>query len=177
MTYPQTGGFTVGKQLNNGYAGNVSRSGVSIITNRAVQSTDTAAIPFGSPVVLNSNNTYSLLGATGTFAEFAGVAIREVQQATTYFPASGGSYQPGQPCDVIELGSVTVVCQLGTPTAGGAVYIRTALNSSYPNAVVGGFEAQADGTNSFLVTNAKWTTGYVDANSIAELTLITRNQP
>lgn len=251
----QSGGFAIGKQLGNGYPGNVSRSGGpgELVTNRAVQATDTAPIPFGGPVVLNPNNTYSLLGSTITtlatalvsgtaytalavaaltgpvlagssiiigangqtvtasatvqvgatsisvasftanaayaigtnvqstnvFSQFAGVAIREVQQATSYFPATGGAYQPGMPCDVLQYGTVTVTCNYGTPTAGGPVYIRTVLNANVPNGAVGGFEAQADPTNaaySFQVTNAEWTTGNLDANNNGEITILTRNR-
>jgi hypothetical protein len=41
-------------------------------------------------------------------------------------------------------------------------------NASYPTAVVGGFEASSDSTNSVALTNAKWK-GAADANGIAEL--------
>lgn len=252
----QSGGFAVGKTLNNGYPGNVSRSGGpgELITNRAVQSTDTASIPFGAPVVLNPNNTYSALGSTITslsvalasgtvytslsvaaltgpvlagssiiigangqtviasatvqvgataipvtsftanaayaigtqvqstnvFSQFAGVAIREVQQATNYFPATGGAYQPAMPCDILQYGTVTVTCNYGTPLAGGPVYIRTVLNTAnVPNGVVGGFEAAPDPTNaaySFQATNAEWTTGNLDAHNNGEITLLVRNR-
>lgn len=66
MAYSPAGGFAVGKTLNLGYPGNVSRSADAIITNRAVQATDTLAIPFGAAAVLNPNNTYSVLGSTST---------------------------------------------------------------------------------------------------------------
>jgi hypothetical protein len=254
MSYTPQGGFVIGKQLNNGYPGNVSRSMDTIITNRPVQSTDASGIPFGGAVVLNPDNTYSLVGnstttlttalvsgtsyttlavvaltapvdvgdavvlgaggqtvtasaaaavgattisvvsfsanaayAVGTgvvasrvFSQFAGVAVREVQQATTYFPATGGIYLPGMPCDVLERGSVTVGCNYGVPSAGSAVYVRTVLNTAnVPNGVVGGFEAAPDPTQtsySFVVPSAQWTTGYVDANGVAELTMVARNK-
>ncbi|WP_304459790.1 structural cement protein Gp24 [Alicyclobacillus sendaiensis] len=172
-------GSVIGKTLNLGYPGNVSRSEDAVIVNRPVRPTDTNPIPFGAPVVLNADNTYSLFGASNTAADFAGVAIREVKQATSYLGAPYGitQYNPGDPCDVIERGSVTVTCQLGTPTAGGAVYIRVAANASYPNAVVGGFEAQADGTNNILIPNVVWKTGKIDGNNTAEITILNRNKP
>jgi hypothetical protein len=141
-----------------------------------VKSTDTDSINFGSPAILNSDNTYSNFGATGTAATFAGVAVREVKQTTDYLSADG-SYDPGQPCDVIERGSVTVVCNVGNPTAGGPVYVRIAANAGIPTGVVGGFEAAADGTNTVQITNAKWKTGKKDANNVTELTILTRNNP
>lgn len=245
-------GSTIGKRLNFGYPGNVSRSADAIITNRPVKSTDLNNISFGDAAALNSDNTYSKMTATsatlGTaltsssnytsltvsalpaamlagasvllvsgantqtttltadaasgattltvasftanFAyptstsvivyngadQFAGVAVREVKQSTDYFSAQG-EYSPGQPCDVLERGSSTVTCQLGTPTAGGAVYVRIALNGTYPNAVIGGFEAAADSTNTIQITNAKWKTGELDANNVAELTITQRLNP
>jgi hypothetical protein len=50
--------------------------------------------------------------------------------------------------------------------------MRVAANASYPNAVVGGFEAAADSTNSVKLTNVKWK-GAADANGVAELRILT----
>lgn len=167
-------GYAIGKSLNLGYPGNISRSADAVISNRIVRSSDTANINFGDPVVLNADNTVSAFGATGTAATFLGIAVREVKQNTDYF-ASQGYYEPGQPCDVAERGTLTVTCNVGTPTAGGAVYVRIATNASIPNGVVGGFEAGADGANTIQLTNAKWKTGKIDANKVAEVTILTRN--
>lgn len=169
-------GSAVGKALNFGYAGNISRSHDAVISNRIVKPTDTDPISFGDPVVLNADNTYSRFGAAGTAAAFAGIAVREVKQTTDYFSAAG-SYQPGQPCDVASRGTLTVICRVGTPTAGGDVYVRIAENAAIPTGVIGGFEAAADGTNTIKLTGAKWTTGQLDANRIAEVTLTDRNNP
>ena len=259
MTKPPAGGKTLGL----GFPGNVSRSKDAIIHQRPVQSTDSNAISFGSPVALNPDNSVSLwgvadstyttlttaltsgnaytslavaalpdavpsgasvvltsgantqtytlsaaaavgattlsvtsltanfaypvgttvavgVGSNNTIAQLVGIAVREVKQAVDYFPASGSQltqYLPGQPCDVLERGSCTVYCQLGTPYAGGPVYLRTSTNASYPNAVVGGWEAQSDSGHNLLVPQAMWTTGNLDSSSMAELTLLTRNLP
>jgi hypothetical protein len=74
---------------------------------------------------------------------------------------------------MLERGGVTVNVRVGTPTIGGAVYIRTVANASFPDGVVGGFEAAADGSNTVLLTNAKWAT-LKDANGVAELSILTR---
>lgn len=175
-------GSVIGKELNLGYAGTVSRSIDSIITPRVVKSKINNGIEtepniaFGEPVALNSDNTYSRFGATGTAATFAGIAIREVKQATDYY-AANGAYLPGEICDVIERGSVTVVCNAGTPTAGGKVYVRIAANASVPNGVIGQFEAAADGANTIEIPNARWKTGKLDSNKVAELTIINRVNP
>lgn len=169
-------GNVIGKAMNLGFAGNISRSSDAIISNRLVKSSDSASVNFGDPVVLNSDNTFSKFGAAGTAAAFAGIAVREIKQAADYYnqiPA----YAPGQPCDVAERGNITVVCNVGTPTAGGDVYVRVTANGAIPAGVVGGFEAAADSTNTIKLTNVKWKTGKIDANKVAEVTIIVRNNP
>jgi hypothetical protein len=169
-------GTAIGLSLNLGYAGSISRDQDNIVTPRIVKS-DSADILFGEPVVLNSDNTYSRFGATGTAATFAGIAIREVKQATDYY-AAAGSYKANEVCDVLTRGSITVKCNAGAPTAGGKVYVRIVANSTAaPNGVIGQFEAAADGTNTVEITNARWKTGKVDANGIAELTILNRVNP
>ena len=169
-------GAAIGISMNYGYPGSFARNGDCIIMNRFVKSTDAAGPSFGDPVILNTDNTYSVFGAAGTMAAFAGVAVREVRQASAY-AAIDGQYDPGQPCDVIERGSVSVVCRVGTPTAGGAVYVRTAVNAAIPAGVVNGFETAADGGNTIQLTNCRWATGLKDANNVTELTIIGRNNP
>ena len=171
-------GSTVGLSLNYGFAGNVSRSGmVPEIEVHPVKSTS-AAIPFGSAVILNTDNTVSLADATLTNSNFGGIAVAEVKQLTTYPTSTGstaGQYNASQPADILKRGIACVKVGRGTPAAGGAVYIRTVLNGSYPNSLIGDFEAASDSTNSVQVTNLVWATGKVDANGIAELKLKSQN--
>jgi hypothetical protein len=146
-----------------GYPGSFARGGDCLIMSRPVKSTDSAGPAFGDPVILNSDNTFSKFGAAGTLAAFAGVAVREVKQATSYLPSpTTGGYLPGQPCDVLERGDVSVVCNVGTPTAGGAVYVRTVANAGIPAGVVGGFEAAADGGNTIQWSKRSWSAGGCD---------------
>lgn len=183
-------GTVIGKTLNLGYAGKISRNPGNLISARAVKSILNGSgvetlqtIGFGDPVVLNTDNTYSRFGDSGTgvsaatAANFAGVAVAEVKQMTTYATNAAGSYLPNQACDVIQIGSVTVVCSEGTPAAGGAVYIVTVAGTTSP---VGAYVATATpagaGATAVQITNAQWTTGKVDANGIAEITLLTRNK-
>jgi hypothetical protein len=167
-------GTAVGKVMNLGYPGNISRGVDAIVENHFLRSTDVANINFGDPVVLNSDNTVSAFGSAGTAATFLGIAVREVKQNTDYFNAQG-YYQPGQPTDVAVRGSLTIKVNVGTPTANGNVYVRITANGAIPNGVVGGFEATADGTNTVLLSNVKFKTGKIDANKVAEVTIITRN--
>lgn len=170
-----SGGTAIGLSLNLGYAGTISRDVDNIVTPRIVKS-DSADIAFGEPVILNTDNTYSRFGATGTATTFAGIAVREVKQATDYY-AAAGTYKANEVCDVLSKGSITVKCNAGTPTAGGKVYVRITANASVPTGVVGQFEAAADSTNTIEITNARWKTGKVDANGIAELTILNRVNP
>lgn len=165
-------GQSIGKTFNYGYPGSFSRNGDCVIANRVLKSTDTDNINFGGPVVLNSDNTVSALLASGTAAAFAGVAVREVKQADQYSAQTALAYKPGQPVDYITRGSVMVTVNAGTPTAGGSVYIRVAAAAA--GKPIGGFEAAADSTNTILLTNAEFTTGYKDTNNIAEITLLNR---
>ena len=165
-------GKVIGIAMNYGYEGTVTRTADTIIQVR----TATHDIKFGEAVVLTTTNTYDNVGAATTAAQFAGIAVREVVQANTYDPQSNSDYLAGKPCDVLVRGQVSVKCQRGTPTAGGAVYLRVATNASYPTCVVGGLEASSDTTNTVQLTNCEWTTGMIDANLSTEMTIKTRNR-
>lgn len=165
-------GRTIGISMNVGYPGTQSRSADAIIQNRIAAGT----IAFGQAVALKGDTNQWRLVATGdTAAVVAGVAVREVVQANTFDPQSNPDYVANAPCDVMTRGNCIVKCQRGTPVAGSAVYVRITANASqYPDAVVGGFEAEADGNNTIQVTNIEWTTGVIDSNKSAEITIKTR---
>lgn len=182
-------GTVIQQSLNLGYAGKVSRNPSNKINSRAVKSIlngsgveTQPAIPFGACVVTNADNTYSLFGATGTgvsaatVANFGGIAVSEVKQAMTYgFGANVGSgqFEPNTACDVLQVGSATVFCTEGTPTANGLVYIVTVEGTTSP---VGSLVATAtpEGGTAVQLTNARWTTGKKDASGIAEIVLLTQ---
>jgi hypothetical protein len=182
-------GTAIGKSLNLGYAGKVSRNPFNKITSRMVKSildgngADTQyPIPFGAAVVVNTDNTVSLFGESGsgvstaTMANFGGIAVAEVKQALTYGYGSNnsaGQFEPNTPCDVLQIGTTTIVCSSGTPTANGKVYIVTVAGSSL---AVGNFTAESaptDGATSIEVTNARFITGKKDsATGITEVVLL-----
>jgi hypothetical protein len=165
-------GQVIGIQFTNGYAGQISRMGDSVVRSHPVKS-DSANINFGDPFILNTDGTVTKFGATNTAVQFAGVASRRVKSASTYPNQSLNYYAPYDVLDGIERGGVCVVCNVGTPTVGGKVYIRVTANAEIPAGVVGGFEAAADSTNTIEITNAKWG-GAKDANGVAELIILTR---
>jgi hypothetical protein len=168
-------GSSIGITMNIGYPGSFARNADCIILNRGVLATDLVNVAFGDPVVLNSDNTVSKFGASNTAAQFAGVAIREVKQAQDYYTPAG-YYKPGTQADILTRGGICVQVQNGTPTAaGGAVYLRTVAGSLATP--VGGFEAAAasDGGTTILLNNVVFATGNIDANNIAEITILTRH--
>lgn len=164
-------GSTVGITLGLGFAGTVGRTPDILIKNKPVAS-DSDAIPFGKGVILKTDNTVTAVDSTLTAANFAGVAIAEVKQNNTYNASNGtgaGEYAPDSPCDYLSRGTIIVKVGRGTPTAGGAVYLRKATSTALPNAEVGDFEAASDGSNSVQLTNCCWETGVMDANNNCEL--------
>lgn len=163
-------GRTIGIMMNVGYAGTQSRTADAIIQNRIAEGT----IAFGQAVALTDTNKWRLVKTGDTAAVVAGIAVREVVQANTFDPQSNPDYVANVPCDVMVRGNCTVKCQRGTPASGTAVYVRITANNTYPNAVVGGFEAEADDANTIQVTNIEWTTGVMDANGNVEVTIKTR---
>lgn len=163
-------GKTIGIMMNAGYAGTQSRTADAIIQNRIAD----GAIAFGQAVVLTADNKWKLVGTGTTAAQVAGIAVREVVQANTFNPQSNPDYLDATPCDVMVRGNCTVKCQRGTPASGSAVYVRITKNDTHPDAVVGGFEATADGANTIQVDNIEWTTGVMDANNMTEVTVKTR---
>lgn len=165
-------GQAIGKTMTNGYAGSYSRQPDSVIDSHPL--TGEANVNFGLAVVYDSENDGGVtLPATGaTAAQFLGVALREVKSALNYLDQNTGSYTPGDAVPVLKRGCVNVLCQRGTPAIGGAVYLRITANGTYPNAVVGGFEAEADTTNTVQLTNCQWK-GTADVNGIAEMRIMT----
>lgn len=193
-------GTVIGTQMNQGYPGTYSRNGDCVIKNYLVLSTDSAGPAFGKAVVLNQNATGGAVsdaavsmanGHTPVMTQganycFVGIAVREVMtQVASYVSAQPltpliQSYAPGQMCDVLERGAISVVLkdpQAVGYVAGGKVYLRTVLNGTYPSAAVGDLETAADGSNTIQITNAFISTGVVDANSVTEIVLLNRNTP
>ncbi|MBX4259743.1 gp53 minor capsid family protein [Clostridium estertheticum] len=184
-------GTVIGKSLNLGYAGKVSRNPGNKINSRAVKSIldgnlveTQVPILFGATVVTNADNTYSAFGATGTgvstgvVANFGGIAVSEVKQAMTYgYGANVGSgqFEPNTACDVLQVGTATVFCKEGTPVANGLVYIVTVAGTTAPlGALVATATPAGSGATAVQLTNARWVSGKMDPSGIAEIVLLTQ---
>lgn len=171
------GGKAIGLDLLNGYPGAIARHGDEVIKSRPVAAS--AVIPFGVPVVMHksggvADGSVEPFGASNVSADFVGIACRRIKQATSFTEENFGEYRDTDIADVMERGSIMVICSTGTPTPGSDVYIRTVLNTTdYPDAKVGDIEAMADSTNSVKITNCKFF-GPKDSNGVVELVILTR---
>ena len=163
-------GQTIGKTMPHGYAGSYSGQPDMIVDSHPLEGN--VAVAFGQALIYGTAGAVVPFGAAGTAAKFAGVAAREIKSATDYLGQNTGAYQPGEAVSVFKRGRINVICQKGNPAFGGKVYIRTKANGSYPNAKVGGFEAEEGTTNTVELTNAQWR-GSADANGVAELSILT----
>lgn len=157
----------IGKDMPHGFAGSFARQPDMIVNTRPAG----GDIPFGLALTYDDSKNVVVFGNADTNT-FIGVAGMEIKSAVTW-PTQDGRYAEGEPVSVFMRGSINVKCQRSTPGLGGAVYVRTAVNDSYPNCVVGGFEAEADEGKTQLLGNVQWG-GPADANGIAELIILTR---
>jgi hypothetical protein len=153
-----------------GYAGSMTRSSDAVVVNRV----NVGGLVFGAAVQLNPDNTVSALNESSTDERFLGFAVRIVKQQQDIHETLG-NYRDGELTDVMVRGSMAVHFRgAGAPTAGGAVYIRTALNPALPGAQVGDVESAPDGANSIQVTNARFTTGSA-SDGLVEVTITERS--
>ena len=159
-----------GKEMPHGFAGSYARQPDMIVNTRPAG----GAIPFGLALTYDDDKNVVVFG-NATNNTFLGVAGKEIKSALTYLDQSVGAYAQGEPVSVFMRGSINVKCQRSTPSLGGAVYVRTAENESYPGCVVGGFEAEADSGKTQMLGDVQWG-GPADANGIAELVLLKRAQ-
>ncbi|MBS6417050.1 MAG: hypothetical protein KH370_08105, partial [Collinsella intestinalis] len=157
----------IGKEMPHGFAGAYARQPDMIVNTRSAG----GDIPFGLALTYDENKDVVVFGNAAS-NNFIGVAGMEIKSAVTW-PTQNGQYAEGEPVSVFMRGSINVKCQRSTPSLGGAVYVRTAVNDTYPGCVVGGFEAEADSGKTQMLGNCQWG-GAADANGVAELIILTR---
>lgn len=155
---------TIGASMSHGFAGSYARQPDMIVNTSPAG----GYLPFGTPLVRGDGGEVVAMGAGASGNEFIGVAGREIKTATEYNSQSVGTYSPGEAVSVFQRGCINVKCQRGTPTVDAPVYVRVVASGNY---VVGGYEAQEDGTNSVAIPNAMWA-GAADANGIAEMRIV-----
>ena len=172
MALSQLNPQIIGAEMDHGFAGSYARQPDMIVATRPVGEKD--PLPFGTALMYDANGAVVLMQGSGVTADkFVGVAGREIRSALSFIDQNTGAYTNGDACSVFQRGSINVLCQKGTPKRGGAVYVRIVKSTSLPNAAVGGFEAEADTTNTVQLTGCQWG-GTADANGVAELVILTR---
>lgn len=149
----------------------------------------TSINPATGVIVLSKNATATNATANLSYVQFAGFAVREVKTQFGYTIVPGqpiipgttiGNYVPGQYVGILQRGTITLKNLVGTPVAGGPVYMRAILNGGIPAGIVGGLEANSDTVNNVLLPNvpsiaqAFFKNGVVDANGLVEVVLTTR---
>lgn len=157
----------IGRTMPHGFAGSYSRQPDTIIDTHPAGGT----LAPGQAVVYSSGAVVAP-GESAAAADFVGVVCTSTKSATSYLSQNALTYAQYDAVPVIKRGCVNVICQRGSAALDGAVYMRVKANASYPTAVVGGFEAAADSTNSVLLTNVKWK-GAADADGVAEIRILT----
>ena len=157
---------SIGLSMSHGFAGSYARQPDMIVNTAPLGGT--VPVAFGTPLVRGDGGAVIPMGSGNTGNEFVGVAGKEVKTATQYNGQSVGTYTPGEAVSVFQRGNINVKCQKGTPVIDGTVYVRVTASSNY---IVGGFEAEADGTNTVALSNAQWG-GPADSNGVAELRIV-----
>lgn len=172
MALSQLNPQVIGAEMDHGFAGSYARQPDMIIATRPVGVQE--PLPFGTALMYDAKGAVVPMQGSGiTVDQFAGVAARELRSALSFTDQNTGAYTTGDAASVFQRGSINVLCQKGTAKRGGAVYVRIVENESHPGAAVGGFEAEADSTNTVQLTGCQWG-GAADANGVAELVILTR---
>lgn len=139
--------------------GDFSREGYEIINS--LPTTQGTTINFGAPVKILGTNSLVPFSEDFTIDDFAGIAVKKIN------PSLNQEYSEFEVCDFISAGCVNVTCQSGSPSAGGAVYIRVKNASSSKK--LGGFEANPDkiNENQIRVPTLTWASDAISSNGVA----------
>lgn len=156
-------------QAPTGVPGDITRADETNVEPAMMVSPFTAA--YGLAAVYGSGGI-AAWGTGNVAVDFAGSLARAVPSISNNI-SSDASFGGGIPLqtqvqNLVVRGYMSVVCQYGTPTRGGAVYVNI---QAATGRVVGGFEATfQSGFNVLLTaTQAEWATDGFDANLNAEL--------
>lgn len=154
-------GKVIGKTLDYGFPGTVSRASDTVIMAFPVVN---GPIKFGAPVAfVAEKNAVAPVTAGTAAADIIGIAVREVRQPYED-SEEGWFYKESDTCNVLVRG--TAVVELSDATglvARGPVHVKAADAA---------FTSVADGN--LAVSHAIFSTGRIDGNKVAEVTLLER---
>lgn len=165
-------GFAIGKALDRGFPGGLTRSNDNIVL--AKPNVSTTVIKFGEAVKLATGGVAKFDSTSDAATAFAGIAVREVKSPHTY-AGNNPQYNKGDTVDFITRGSVNVICTKDTvatttPSKGGKVYIRKATG-----VFVAKEEKDADQNVVTLeLSGVVWAEDGLDADGVAEITILER---
>ena len=165
-------GKVIGNSLPIGFAGNPSRMSDCVIAPYMYAATNSGNIQFGEPVAFDSVNGGVRKIASGDTADaIIGIAVRRMGQPKSD-DANGWYYQPGEEVDVLIRGSIVVpVLNATSIAARGGVYVCKGTGDNRP----AGSIVCASGDDTITMSNAKFSTGKIDAGDmVAEITLTER---
>lgn len=148
----------IGKFLNRGYPGTISRSPDTIITSFPCGQDN---IQFGMPVVLEDGKLVPF-AAGHTADDFLGIAVRVVKQERSQLEET--CYYEGDAVDVLTRGNISVRIEEGEPVTRHAVFVRPAD---------GAFLAEDDGA-CIKLDDVVFSASNLDARKVSEVAVLTR---
>lgn len=163
-------GKAIGITLPYGYRGAVTRSPDTIIASYVHAGDE--AIQYGEPVVYDaaSGGVRKLTTADTTGDNIIGIAVRRMGQPYADAP-DGWYYRKGDSVDVLLRGSIAVeLTDIAGIAARGKVYVANGANASH----AAGQILAASGEGALAIPGAIFSTGKVDADKIAEITILER---
>lgn len=123
---------------------------------------------YGAPYKFDGSGNAIAIAASDTAAVFQGILAR---QAPAIAGNNSNSFSPQTPNPVqlqggLVRGYISVICAIGTPVRGSAVYMRVVAASGK---FVGDLEATADGSNNVALANCEWAINGLDSNKVTEV--------
>lgn len=153
-------------RASSGVAGDVTRPDDTTVESGLLNA---AAAPaaFGAPVKV-VNGKFEKIAASDTAAVFYGILSRVAPSIAGDLNQTfaGGTPNASSVQGIVRRGYVNVVCTVGTPARGGAVYMRV---TAATGKAVGDLEATADGANSVALPGVTWAVDGKDASNVTEI--------
>ena len=149
-----------------GVAGDITRQQDTIVESGLLNAAK-APTAFGAPLKLVSGK-FEKIESGDAATVFAGVLSRIAPSIAGDTAQTFASDTPNVSSvqGVVVKGYVNVVCAVGTPVRGGAVYMRV---KAVTGKAVGDLEATADSTNNVVLTGVTWVVDGKDTSNVAEI--------
>ena len=149
-----------------GVAGDITRQLDTTVESGLLNAANAPAA-FGAPVKIVSGK-FEAIEAGDAAADFAGIISRIAPSIAgdTAQTFASGTPNAESVQGIVVSGYINVVCPVGTPARGGAVYMRVAAATGK---AVGDLEATADGTDNVLLAGVTWAVDGKDASNVAEI--------